>query len=270
MGIMQGGYGLGGTVAPLLGTAMVSHGVRWSFFYFVSLTLCVSEAILLGWAFRDYEAPHSTLGLDPSTISGSNATSKSLLKRAVKDRTTLCGALFIFAYQGAEVTMSGWVVSFLIDYRSGDPARVGYVTAGFWAGITIGRFLLCRPIYKLGARFCVPVLVLVWACLHVAIWLSKDIVGDAVTVAIVGLLTGPIAPVATSVLSRLLDPRIQMLGISIGWSVGSGGAAVAPFITGLLSQKFGTVVLNPVAIVLCVIMQGSWFGLPFRSQWKQQ
>jgi hypothetical protein len=30
------------------------------------------------------------------------------------------------------VSISGWIISYLINYRDGDPAKVGYVTAGFW------------------------------------------------------------------------------------------------------------------------------------------
>jgi len=52
------------------------------------------------------------------------------LKEALKNPATLAGALFIFAYQGAEVSTSGWVISFLISYRGGDPSKVGYVTSG--------------------------------------------------------------------------------------------------------------------------------------------
>jgi fucose permease len=55
------------------------------------------------------------------------------------------GALFIFAYQGSEVAISGWVISFLVQFRHGDPSKVGYVTSGFWAGITLGRFGMMIP-----------------------------------------------------------------------------------------------------------------------------
>lgn len=55
------------------------------------------------------------------------------LRRALSNRVTIIGALFIFAYQGAEVSISGWVISFLLDYRGSRPDKVGYVTAYFWA-----------------------------------------------------------------------------------------------------------------------------------------
>lgn len=113
-----------------------------------------------------------------------------LLKRAIGHRTTLLGALFIFAYQGAEVSISGWVISFLINYRNGDAAQVGYVTAGFWTGITLGRFLLVQPASKVGERVSVYALIVGAAAFQLLIWLVPNIIGNAVAVSLVGLLLG--------------------------------------------------------------------------------
>lgn len=71
------------------------------------------------WAFRGYE---KELPVQLLTALQQNAShqehergasnQKHLLKQAIKKRTTLLGALFIFAYQDAEVSISGWVVRF--------------------------------------------------------------------------------------------------------------------------------------------------------------
>jgi hypothetical protein len=47
-------------------------------------------------------------------------------------------------YQGGEVAISGWVISYLIQQREGDPSKVGNVTSGFWGGIT-GRLSFPGP-----------------------------------------------------------------------------------------------------------------------------
>lgn len=137
-------------------------------------------------------------------------TRAQLLKRAIKNRTTLFGALFIFAYQGAEVSISRWVISFLIKYRNGDPGQVGYVTAGFWAGITLGRFLLVQPATKIGERTSVYPLVIGAAAFQLLVWLVPNVIGNAVAVSLVGLLLGPIYPCATIIFSRLLPRSVQM------------------------------------------------------------
>ncbi|KAF7188695.1 Bypass of stop codon protein 6 [Pseudocercospora fuligena] len=267
LGITQGGYGIGGTVAPLMGTAMASNGVRWSFFYFISLGLSITNAALFAWSFHDFIPTLRSTNLPAGNVLRPKARSPVL--QAMRDRSVLFGSVFVFAYQGAEVTISGWVVSFLIDYRHGDPSKVGYVSAGFWAGITVGRFLLCPLIEKLGDRRCIFGLIIVWAGFHLIVWFAHDIIGDAVAVAIIGVLSGPIAPCATGVMSKLLDPSIQVTGVGMAWSIGSGGAAVAPFLTGLLAQIYGAVVLNPTCIVLCGVMNIAWLALPGRT-WKKE
>src|SRR3984885_4455682 len=167
LGAMHGFYGVGGIVSPLMATAMVSHGVHWSYFYFISLSLGLSSFALMGWSFWSYEkeAPVQLVTTLERTaprqlVEQEGLTKVEILKRALKNKTTILGALFIFAYQGAEVAISGWVISFLLNYRNGELKRVGYVTSGFWAGITLGRFVLVHPAHKIGGRISVVVLVI--------------------------------------------------------------------------------------------------------------
>jgi fucose permease len=269
LGFMHGSYGIGGTIAPLIATAMVSRGISWSFFYFIPLSLGVFSIPFAGWSFWNYERNGSvqlmtelerTASLQ-AVVSGEPSKAQ-LLNRALKNRTTRLGALFIFAYQGAEVSISGWVISFLINYRNGDPAQVGYVTAGFWAGITLGRFILVQPSAKIGERVSVYALIVGAAAFQLLVWLVPNVIGNAVAVALVGLLLGPVYPCATSIFSRLLPRNIQMSSLSFIASMGSSGGAVAPFFTGLLAQKLGTVVLHPICIGLYVVMEVSWALLP--------
>jgi len=271
LGAMHGCYGVGGVVSPLMATAMVSHGIRWSYFYFISLSLALTGIAFLGWSFWDYEkdTPVQLLTALERTASRravetGEPTGNEMLKKALNNRTTLLGALFIFAYQGAEVSISGWVISFLINYRDGHPAHVGYVTSGFWAGITIGRFVLVQPAHKIGARISVVALIAGSAAFQLLVWLVPNVIGDAVAVAIVGLLLGPVYPLATGEFSILLPKNIQMSSLGFIASMGSSGGALAPFLTGLLSQKVGTVVLNPICIALFVVMEVAWLFLPKR------
>jgi fucose permease len=140
LGAAQGAYGVGGVVGPIIATTLVSSGVIWSRYYAIPLGVCLLGATSAGWTFRGYEQERAALQL-PSVerIAGelvasepSRPSKRKLLVQALKFRVTLIGALFTFAYQGAEVAISGWIISFLITVRHGDPAHVGYVTAGFW------------------------------------------------------------------------------------------------------------------------------------------
>ena len=53
-----------------------------------------------------------------------------------------------------------------------------------------------------------------------------------------------------------------MSALSFVSAMGSSGGAVAPFFTGLLSQKVGTFVLHPICIGLFAVMEIAWASLP--------
>lgn len=154
------------------------------------------------------------------------------------------------------------MISFLISYRHGTPSRVGYVTAGFWAGITVGRFALTHPAHRIGEKTAVVGLTVGATLFQLLVWFVPNVIGDAVAVAIVGLLLGPIYPCSTAVYSKLLDRNIQMSSLAIVSALGSSGGAVAPFFTGLLAQQAGTWVLNPISIALFASMVLLWVCLP--------
>ncbi|KAI9842598.1 MAG: hypothetical protein M1837_007036 [Sclerophora amabilis] len=267
LGAMHGSYGIGGTIAPLIATAMITHGAPWSRFYFLNLAVTAFNFAFAGWAFWKYEQEAPVKLLSALERAASQGATKEpskirLVKRALKDKVTILGSLFIFSYQGAEVSISGWVISFLINYRNGNPADVGYVTAGFWAGITIGRFLLSHPAHKIGERRFVFAVVAGAGVFQLLVWFVPNVIGDAVAVSIVGLLLGPVYPCATAIFSRLLPRNIQTSSLAFVSATGSSGGALAPFTTGILAQAVGTFVLHPVCIGLFGVMEVCWFLLP--------
>ena len=134
----------------MIATALISRCFSWSRFYIIELGLAALNLLLAPWTFWNYEL-ESDPRLPPPTNEHVNTATRKQQARAVAQRKwqsfrtllsskpTVLGALFIFAYQGAEVAISGWVISFLVQFRHGDPSKVGYVTSGFWAGITLGK-----------------------------------------------------------------------------------------------------------------------------------
>ncbi len=81
------------------------------------------------------------------------------------------------------------------------------------------------------------------------VWFVPSIIGEAVAVAIIGLLIGPIYPGAQTVFTRLLPGKLQVFAIGFISSMGSSGGALVPFLTGLIAQAAGTFVLHPICIL---------------------
>jgi fucose permease len=252
-------------------------GLLWSRYYLLTLSFAVFNLAFAGWAFWHYEAESGPTLLThveriasrtqngPTPENSAKLQAKqqfSSMVKAFKSKTVILGSLFIFAYQGAEVSISGWVISFLIASRNGDPSSVGYVTAGFWGGITVGRFLLSHPAHKIGEKIFVYGMVIGAAVFQLLVWLVPNIIGEAVAVAIVGLLLGPVYPCATVIFSRAIGRKEQVSSLSVISAFGSSGGAVAPFTTGILAQATGPFVLHPIAIGLFGVMIVCWFCLP--------
>lgn len=253
---------------------MVSRGLVFSRFYFLTLGLAVFNLGFASWSFWNYEteleqpllnnvemtAPDST---GPRKNTRAEAKERFIgMARSFKMKVVLLGALFIFAYQGAEVSISGWVISFLINARNGDPASVGYVTSGFWGGITLGRFLLSQPAHLIGEKRFVYGATAGAAAFQVLVWTVPNVIGNGVALAIVGLLLGPIYPCAAYIFSQNISRKDQVSGMSVISAFGSSGGAVAPFTTGLMAQALGTFVLHPIAIFLFGVMVACWLGIP--------
>jgi hypothetical protein len=84
--------------------------------------------------------------------------------------------------------------------------------------------------------------------LELVIWLVPSLVGGAISVSFVGLMLGPIYPIAMNHAGRVFPP--WLLTGSIGWiaAIATAGAAVVPFITGAIASKTGIKSLEPVYV----------------------
>ncbi|KID79503.1 Bypass of stop codon protein 6 [Metarhizium brunneum] len=261
LGLLHGTYGIGGISGPLVATALVAvAGAIWSRYYIVTLGVVLLSLAVALWSFWSFEKEQSPAAR--AREAQPDGTFLMGMLSALKLRVVLLGAIFIFAYQGAEVSISGWVISFLINVRDGDPSSVGYVSSGFWAGITAGRFFLSGPAQRIGEKRFVYGLVVGAIAFQILVWLVPNIVGNAVAVSIVGLLLGPVYPCSAAVFMRAMSHRDALSGMGTISACGSLGGAVAPFFTGMLAQAVGTYVLHPIVIGLFVVMLLCWYAMP--------
>ncbi|GAA5863598.1 hypothetical protein JCM8547_003661, partial [Rhodosporidiobolus lusitaniae] len=113
--------------------------------------------------------------------------------QAASNRTFVSMALFLFLYVGSEVSMGGWIVTFLLDNRNGGP-DVGYVASGYWLGIVVGRLAFIPVTAWIGERTALFVYTACAFALEFVIWFRDDLIGNAVTVGLIGCLMGPSYP----------------------------------------------------------------------------
>lgn len=252
-------YGLGGTISPLLATVLAANAkVKWHYVYLINLGLMVICLGLVWYAFRG-----SNIDLKPWE-EPENTDSENAMHHAVRNRLTWILALFLLFYQGLEVAIAGWCVTYLIHYKQGNIKSTGYVALGFWAGLTLGRLFLTRPAARFGHRRSVIVLSLLTTTVVGLVWAVPNLYAAAVLLAFAGAFIGPnySLVIGQSVKPGMLPRKIQVVSITIISAFGSIGGALLPFLVGLLSQLVGTYVVLPMFIALYLTMALLWVCLP--------
>jgi len=101
--------------------------------------------------------------------------------------------------------------------------------------------------------------------LEFVVWFVPSLVGNAVAVCFIGVLMGPMYPIAANHAKKILPAR--MLTGAIGWMAGFGqtGSALVPFMTGAIANKHGLKTMPPVYVKQFM----TWTTLPltFDSVW---
>ncbi|KAI0828615.1 major facilitator superfamily domain-containing protein [Trametes gibbosa] len=244
MGILHAVYGVGALSSPLVATQFAQLP-RWSFHYLVSLGVALSNSILLIGVFRfkDQDTCLAEIGQTPTHEDESSANDK--YSQMFKLRELHLLAIFILIYVGVEVTLGGWIVTYVIQLRGGGPSS-GYISSGFFGGLTLGRVGLLWVNKKVGERRVIFLYSVLAIALELVIWLVPSLIGGGIAVSFVGVLLGPIYPIVMNHAARVLPP--WLLTGCIGWIAGFGqaGSALIPFITGALASRVGIKSLQPL------------------------
>ncbi|PPQ86680.1 LOW QUALITY PROTEIN: hypothetical protein CVT25_006755 [Psilocybe cyanescens] len=293
MGILHAAYGLGAFASPLVATQFAQLR-RWSFHFLGSLGIAITNTVVLVVVFKlkrqdgetvlqrekilltfnvSLPGPSFFVGnLDCLKEAGEHIPEKtaaqeeqdqgnSTFKTVMRTRAVHLLAFFILVYVGVEVTIGGWIVTFIIDVRGGGPSS-GYISSGFFGGLTVGRVALLWVNKKVGERRVMFIYSMLCLALEFVIWFVPSLVGNAVAVSIVGVLLGPMYPIVMNQTSRILPRRI--LTGSIGWIAGFGqaGSALFPFVTGAIAERHGIKSLQPLLVAMIVFMMMLWTLVP--------
>ncbi|KAJ2996153.1 hypothetical protein NUW58_g1065 [Xylaria curta] len=259
-GVLQACYALGATVAPLIATAIVSEAqLGWWSFYYVMIGASTVELFSCAITFWDRtgavymaEHPHPQLG----THGKSGRT-----RQALKSKVTWILSVFILLYNGAEVSIGGWVVVFMTTVRGATSFVGGATATGFWGGMTVGRIALSFLTARLGEFRAMVLYIVLAIALELVFWLVPNIVVSAVATALLGLVTGPMYPAAVVLMTKLLPRSLHVGAIGFVTAIGGTGSALLPFAVGAIAQAKGVQTLQPIIIAICGTLAVLWFIL---------
>jgi len=149
MGLLHALYGFGAVCSPLVATqfAQVHH---WSFHFLCSLGIALVNNVILLLVFRGKTQDECLQKIGQEA--GEQGTSEQNKYRQILGQKVVhLLAIFSLIYVGTEVTIGGWTVTYIIDRRHGG-ASSGYVSTGFFGGLTLGRVALLWLNEKVGER----------------------------------------------------------------------------------------------------------------------
>ena len=262
LGFLHAAYGLGATIAPLVATALITKArTQWYVWYYIMLATAVFElatSLSSFWAAtgKVFREQHPR-----TTAEKGNRMKEALLTRP-SARVTWLAALFLLGYVGTEVALGGWIVTFMMRVRGGAAFASGMTETGFWLGITVGRLVLGFVTPRIGEKMAVAIYLPLAMALQLVLWFVPSFVASALAVSLQGFFLGPMFPAAVIACTRLLPKHLHVSGVGFAAAFGGSGGAIWPFVTGVIAQKKGVQVLQPIILALLVGIWFLWLALP--------
>ena len=157
LGFLHGFYGLGGTIAPLIATTLITKAhVPWYYWYYCMIGAAALELAINAHAFWDRTGAVFRDANARTSGAGGSRLKEAILKKPAA-RVTWLAALFLLGYVGIEVGLGGWIVVFMIRVRDGERFASGMTATGFWLGLTVGRFVLGFVTPRIGEKLAISV-----------------------------------------------------------------------------------------------------------------
>ncbi|KAI8876627.1 MFS general substrate transporter [Backusella circina FSU 941] len=256
LNILHALYGFGAMLAPLVATFLLERDISWRGIYVFLSVVCFINVISIIISFWNVDTQV------PEEERLDDADHQKLTKAAIFHPMTLIGAVYILVYVGFEVTFGGWGYTFLTEGVHGDHIVMEKVVSCYWMGLAAGPILLGYFVSRFGEKLMVTLFTLVVIFGMVVLIVSRDIVLDSAAFIMIGFLMGPFFPTMLALASQMLPRSYHETSIGFMSALGSGGAALFPFITGQIAGIFGIYTMPTVCLVLVTIMLILWAFVP--------
>jgi FHS family glucose/mannose:H+ symporter-like MFS transporter len=146
-------------------------------------------------------------------------------------------AVALFAYGGIEASFSGWMSSLTARSAGGTLHLGATATSSLWIGVAAGRALAALLLLRVEERKMLTLALLCSGVLAARMLLRGD---GGTSLVLLAFVTGlALAPIFPSLCSLLLARRFSVRTVGTIMSVTALGAAIIPWVVGIVSQDTG-------------------------------
>ena len=244
MSLLHGIYGAGAALAPLIIAAWTA-GSSWRGGY---VTLAVVQlAVLACWLRRRTRFPAPPA--EPDAV-------EPRLDGPSPRNVTAIGMLVFFFASGFEIAAGAWAATYLVDHFHLAAGPASICVFGYWASLSGSRLFVGMTRAVLAPRMWILLGCVSAVAGSALFWLAPSAAGAVVGLVILGLGSGPMFPLLTSLtplrVGLLATPRV------IGWQLGAAsiGAGVISGGVGLLVHQNGSGAIGLALLVVSVVVVG--------------
>ncbi|KAF9480471.1 MFS general substrate transporter [Pholiota conissans] len=293
IGYAYGLWSFGGTISPLVCQSLLAIGIPWNHFYLGSLVLSAINTAFLFLTYRPTPAEalkdceegqrsfnkrrnsDESNSLDnspkklpacksPSTANKNLTKGSKTLLLTIRQPFQWAICLFGFLYCGCETTTQA---------LHANPKTAGYVTSGFWGGITIGRLFwghYSSRLTPVRRKFVVLGCMCVGISMQILIWVVNSDVENAFSTSMIGLFYGPVFPASLALANDVLPSEIRMISMALISATSSIGASLFPFLAGLLSSADTIRIVPYITVPLAATIICLWVTFPAKTHASQK
>ena len=227
-------FGLGAALSPVIFAQMLrlTGDITWGYWTVGLLTFPVSF-----WLLR-LPSPDRPKKTDDITSGSVDAYLLGLI------------IILFFLFVSAEVSLGGWIATYVFRSNLANEASAADLTFAFWAALTIGRFLSIPIAMRMNVKYILGAdlflcligvgLIMVWPQTLTVIWLGTGIFGLGVA---------SMFPIGISITEKHLTVSGRITSLLF-----VGGALGGMFTPWLIGQLFGTYgPISAIWIVLAVV-----------------
>lgn len=199
----------------------------------------------------------------PEASGEAGETGRGLLATTLRERSVLLGAVLLTTYVGAELGVGTWAFSYLTEHRTDTEVLAGALVSGYWAGLTVGRFVIMPLAARLGVGLIrtttLCLLGVVLSCL--VAWLSPVWPLTAAGLLLTGFFLGPMFPTIMAVTPAMTEAARVPTAIGVLNGVSVVGGSLLPWFAGVLAQHIALWTLWPFTIALIAVQLLIWRSL---------